>query len=296
VGSREWGVGDKDLIRQNAYSMIQTTMYTYTVSDVANILGMTPGALHFFERENLIDPGKDIHGHRVYNVGDIFRLLSYVKYRLMGSSLKTIAKQIDRNADENNKQLIFQRLQQYRTEAQQKAEYFNQLVSTIDQHISSISRIDKLLNAYEFIQSPAVKFCYTDECGWISKDRRSQTQVRKWIKAQPSVRLGLIMHSQKPPQASFGYTVAPEHYENLALPKNSNLNLREFPSLSCLHTIVTIGEKFEENPYTVFEKSLQYAHSRGFEIAGIPWGHILMVDVDAKAKFRVYVELWIPIN
>ena len=271
-------------------------MYTYTVSDVANILGMTPGALHYFERENLIEPGRDAHDHRVYNVGDVFRLLSYVKYRSMGFPMETIVKQIDRNVNENKKQLVFQHLQKYRAEANRMAEHYNRLVSAIDQHISSITSIDKLLDTYEFAQSPAVKFCYTDECGWISRDKRSQAHVREWIKAQPIVRLGIVMHSQNPPQASLGYTVTPEHYENLALPKNKNLNLQEFPPMSCLHTIVTIAEKFEENPHTAFEKPLQYAHSRGFEITGIPWGHILLVDVVPKAKFRVYAELWIPIS
>jgi hypothetical protein len=70
--------------------------------------------------------------------------------------------------------------------------------------------------------------------------------------------------------------------------------------VSPLHTIVTISEKFEENPHSAFEKTLQYARSSGFEITGTlwggPWGHILLVDVVPKAKFRVYAELWIPVS
>jgi hypothetical protein len=91
-----------------------------------------------------------------------------------------------------------------------------------------------------------------------------------------------------------GYTATPEDGEALALPKG--LNLLDIPPQSCLHTIVATDDRFAENPHIAFEKPLEYAKSRGFEIAGQPWGHILLVEVAPKARLKPYLELWIPIR
>jgi DNA-binding transcriptional MerR regulator len=36
----------------------------YSVTDVAKILGLTPSALHFYEKGKLIEVDKDEHNHR----------------------------------------------------------------------------------------------------------------------------------------------------------------------------------------------------------------------------------------
>ena len=267
-------------------------MYTYSVSDVANALGLTPGALHFYEKEELIVTRKDSRGYREYHVEDFFRILSYTKYRSMEFPMGTIIKQF--NGRENDREIIFLRLQEYRDEAAKKADYYSHLADAITQHILSASMINDLLDKYEFNQSPFVKFCYDDECGWISKNRSAQRHVRKWIKAMPMVRLGIIMHSLEPLQAGFGYTVVPESYDTLDLP--DALNIQDFPAMTCLHTIVAIGSEFAENPQIVFEKPLEYANSRGLNIAGKPWGHILIAESIEKTKTLYYLELWIPIS
>ena len=267
-------------------------MYNYSVSDVANTLGLTHGALHFFERKALIDARKDKRGYRVYNVEDFFRMLSYTKYRSMEFPMKTIIEQFNNKEDDLKNILLH--LQKYRDQSIKKADYYSYLADAINQHICSADRIKTLLGKYEFNQSSIVKFCYDDECGWISKNRHTQPDVRKWIKAMPMVRLGVIMHSIEPPQAGFGYTVVPELYEKLALP--NTLSIQNFQAASCLHTIVAIDSKFTENPQIIFEKPLEYAYSRGFNIIGKPWGHILIVELIENTNKLYYVELWIPIN
>jgi DNA-binding transcriptional MerR regulator len=266
-------------------------MYTYTVTDVANALGLTASALHFFEKKELIEVEKNSQGHRMYRVVDFFRFLSYTKYRSMRFPMKTIVKQF--GGKENDRHLIFQRLQKYRDEASQKAEYYSRLSAAIDLHIASAGRIDDLLNKYEFVQSPYVFFYHDDECGWISKNRQAQIQVQRLIKAMPLVRLGVILHTIDVPRAGFGYTVSPEMIKSMTLLKP--LNLQELPPCSCLHTIVATGDHFTEEPHIVFEEALKYAKSRGFEIIGKPWGHILLVEVAPKARLKPYLELWLPI-
>ncbi|MCR8743952.1 MerR family transcriptional regulator [Romboutsia lituseburensis] len=65
----------------------------YGITDLAEILGITTSAIHYFEKQNLIKVNKEKNGHRFYNVIDIFRLLSYTKYRHMEFPMKRIIKQ-----------------------------------------------------------------------------------------------------------------------------------------------------------------------------------------------------------
>jgi DNA-binding transcriptional MerR regulator len=265
--------------------------YTYTVSDVAKALGLTPGALHFYEKKDLISVERNVQDHRVYHVENIFRFLSYTKYRSMGFSLKTIVRQF--SGSENDRRISLERLRKYRDEAAQKADHYRRLAAAIEQHINSAARIEGLLDSCEFVQSPPVWLFFDEECGWLSKNRRSQAQVQKWIKAMPLVRLAVILHSFEPPRASLGYALNPELDEGLHLPKG--LRFLEFPPRFCLHTIIATGAQFTEEPHIVFEKPLNYARSRSFEPAGQPWGHILLVEVAPQAQLKPYLELWIPI-
>ena len=65
----------------------------YVIGDVARTLGLTPGALHFFEREGVISPRKGDNTRRTYSAEDVIRLISYRKYRSMEMPLKEIAHQ-----------------------------------------------------------------------------------------------------------------------------------------------------------------------------------------------------------
>jgi DNA-binding transcriptional MerR regulator len=67
----------------------------YSVKDLSNILGIATSAIHFFEKENLIKVSKEKNGWRYYNVVDVFRLLSYTKYKNMEMPMKAIVKQFN---------------------------------------------------------------------------------------------------------------------------------------------------------------------------------------------------------
>lgn len=94
----------------------------YSVSDVARVLGMTPSALHYFEREGLISVRKEPNGHRFYSIVDIFRMLSYQKYRSMGFPVKTVVKQF--SGEENDRRMIQARILEQKEEALAQARHY----------------------------------------------------------------------------------------------------------------------------------------------------------------------------
>ena len=48
----------------------------YSIGDVSRVLGMTTAALHFYEKEGIIDTPKVESGRRYYEEADINRLIS----------------------------------------------------------------------------------------------------------------------------------------------------------------------------------------------------------------------------
>lgn len=261
----------------------------YSIKDLAEILGCTTSAIHYFEKENLIHVQKEENGHRYYNVVDVFRLLSYTKYRTMEIPMKTIVKQFA--GEENNYRFIEQRESYYKEKALEKARYYSDLADAIDEHLASIRKIETLLNRYEFAQSPEKLIMCDEECGWLSKNRDSQQIIQKWVHAMPHVQLAVLSASCN--MSDFGYLVSKGKAEDLKLPVKLKSMVLE--QTSCLHTIVIADEDFAENPQRVFEKSIEYAKGRGLGVGDMVWGKILMVEVEKEAKLHPYIELWIPI-
>ena len=65
----------------------------YSIGDVSRVLGMTTVALHFYEKEGIIDTPKEESGRRYYEEADINRLISAKKYREMDVAVRDIARQ-----------------------------------------------------------------------------------------------------------------------------------------------------------------------------------------------------------
>ncbi len=264
-------------------------MVKYSVSDIARVLGLTPSALHYFEREKLIPANKEENGRRYYAIGDVFRLLSYFKYRSMGFRFKTVVGQF--GGSENDRKLIEARVRSQRDEALRKEAHYRNLAASIDEHLDGIAQIDRLLDDYEFVRSPEALLMYDEEDGWISKDRKAQDVAEKWIAAMPATRLSVLLDEGGP---VFCYSVSPQNAEWLKLPLD--LQIRHMDAVSSLHTIVAANSDFAENPAQVFAAPLEYARSRGFEAAGTPWGTVLLVEVASVAQIKPYVEVWVPIK
>jgi len=263
-------------------------MTKYSVSDVARVLGLTPSALHYFEREKLISTNKEENGRRYYVIGDVFRLLSYYKYRSMGFRFKTVVKQF---GGENDRKLIEARVRRQKEDALAKAAYYQNLASFIDEHLEGILQIDRLQGSYEFARSPEVLLLYDPEGGWISKDKKAQDVAEKWVSAMPATRLSVMQDESGP---MFCYSATPRNTELLQLPLE--LQVRHLEATSCLHTIVAAGNDFPENPGQVFDEPLAYARSRGFEVNGTCWGTVLLVEVSPASELKPFVEVWVPIR
>lgn len=262
----------------------------YGITDLAEILGITTSAIRYFEKEHLINAGKEKNGHRYYNEEDVFRLLSYTKYRAMDIPMKKIIHQF--SGSENSWERILEREVNAREEALKKADYYRQLADSIERQVQSIRRIERLEGKYEFEKSPAIILMQDEGCGWLSKNRKSQQSVRQWVARMPEVCLCAVK-KEKEEDADFGYFIPGESRLKTKLPMD--LNVRTLPAALSVHTIVKAPEDFAFRPQDIFDRAWTYARGRGFMPAGRAWGQILLVEVEEGPKLHTYVELWIPV-
>jgi DNA-binding transcriptional MerR regulator len=261
----------------------------YGITDLAEILGITTSAIRFFEEEHLISAGKTDNGRRYYTEEDVFRLLSYTKYRSMGIPMKTIVHQF--SGEENNWAIIRKRVEDSKENSIKKAEYYRQLSENIERHLKGIKLIGNLLGKYEFEKCPACIIMQDDGCGWLSKKRRNQEAVRLLVSDMPEVQLAVLQQDDGDPD--FGYMV-PQDSKVIA-EVCAKLRQTVIRPVSCIHTVVKALEDFSFHPQKVFDEIKAYADRREFIPNGKAWGNILLVEVEKEQHLHPYVELWLPI-
>src|SRR5262245_28038770 len=63
---------------------------TYRISEFALLAGVTPRALHHYDRVGLLTPKRTRVGYRVYTEGDLERLAQVIALKFIGIPLKLI--------------------------------------------------------------------------------------------------------------------------------------------------------------------------------------------------------------
>ncbi|MEG2859461.1 MAG: MerR family transcriptional regulator [Clostridia bacterium] len=269
------------------------------VGDVARVLGLTPGALHYYEREGLMNVSRAGSGHRYYDDGDLWRLLSYKKYHTMGTSIKVV---MDQFTGGGARDTIVERMRDRQDEALKKSAYYAELAQQIEEHLDGVERIDELLDRYAFERAPETLFVGDEQYGWMALDRAKQDVLHEWVEAMPAVRLAIYWPITGFEEAALcvparlGYAIEARHNAAARLSALEALPAIALPAVSCLHTVVTEVHDFIYEPQIVFQNAANYARLRGFRSAGAAWGRILLVETNPNGLFRANVELWMPIE
>lgn len=268
----------------------------YRIGDIASIMGVTPGALHFFEREDIIKTKKEENGYRYYEKEDVFRMLSYYKYHSMGIPVKEIGKHFSGKEKDRNK--VIERIRQSKDKCIEKIDHYQQLINQIEEHIKGCEKISELVGNYEFSQSPESLFMRFGKDGWISPDKEVQGQINKWVEAMPATRLSILCSGWEKQNgeltASFGYSLKTELMNRLHLPQDAG-EMTKLPSMSCLHTVAVADTDFPDYPGKIFKETLNYIYNKNLIPIGPPWGTVLLVDV-YESTINPVVELWFPIR
>ncbi len=266
-------------------------MQRFSVSDVAYILNMTPGALRFYEQAGVIQTKKTESGRRYYDYADISWLLSFKKYTSMEIPLKTIQKQFNFTRGDSRSE-IYERLREKERSLREKAEYYRHLAGWVQEQADLLETIDAVCGRYTIVQREEAYALYDPEDYLISRQPETRRTIREWVKGMPATKVALILEKGAASPV-YGYTVTAKNAELLRL-RTQGCNIRHLPACPCVQIIAAIESGFSY-PDTVFGGALAFLREKGFEVAGEALATIAVAESLPDIPYLGYMDISIPI-
>ncbi|MBQ2991560.1 MAG: MerR family transcriptional regulator [Clostridia bacterium] len=256
----------------------------YSIGDVSRVLGMTTSALHFYEKEGIIDTPKQESGRRYYEEADINRLISAKKYRAMGVPVRDIASQF--SADGMTGGQVMARIREKRDDALRLSREYAALAQEIDRLIilgeeamASESCVD-IRPAEDMLM-----FC-PGSAGMIPKDKRVQQLMQRWLEAMPAVSLS-ICRDRAAARGFHTLMISSRSAAQHGLDADDPA-VRRIPGGMALHASVCCGEEQYGNPDVIFAPILNFAGEHHFVQKGTMFGNQLVVDCSGGVRRHFY--------
>ena len=256
----------------------------YSIGDVSRVLGMTTAALHFYEKEGIIDTPKEESGRRYYEEADLFRLISAKKYRAMGVSVRDIAKQF--SADGMTGEQVLARMREKREEAAEMVRQYERLKNDIDRLIMLGERGLHAKNAVDIRYAEDMVMLRSGDSRLIPRNKASQAITQRYLDAMPAVNLSIVRRQQDEP-AHFALMMPAQRAEELGFDKEADV-IQSVSGGMALHAFVPCGEEQYETPEIIFRPILSFAREHRFVQKGAMWGNLLFVDCSGGIRRHYY--------
>ena len=259
----------------------------YSIGDVSRVLGMTTSALHFYEKEGIIDTPKVESGRRYYEEADVSRLISAKKYRAMGVPVRDIAQQF--SSDGMTGEQVMARMKEKREEAAQMIRQYTGLVQDLDRLIRSGEAGMRATNVVD-IRWAEDMICFRPTSGGrIPLDKGEQALVQRWLEAMPAVSVA-ICRAKTEERAAPALIVSAARAADFGIEPDGK-TAHKIPGGMALHAVVTCGEEQYDDPDMIFRQILAFARDHRFAQKGTMWGNLLLADCSCGVR-RYYFETW----
>ncbi len=259
----------------------------YSIGDVSRVLGMTTSALHFYEKEGIIDTPKVESGRRYYMEADINRLISAKKYRAMGVPVRDIAMQF--SADGMTGQQVLERMREKREEAAQLARQYAGLVCDIDRLISLGTEALAATDVVDIRRTEEMLCLRASSGGRIPLDKGEQAIAQHWLEAMPAVSLA-ICREKTDDHAVPSLIIPASRAEEYGIETDGKVT-RPVAGGMALHAVVACGEEQYADPDVIFKPILAFAREHRFVQKGTMWGSMLFVDCSGGVR-RHYFDTY----
>lgn len=256
----------------------------YSIGDVSRVLGITTSALHFYEKEGIIDTPKVESGRRYYMEADITRLISVKKYRAMGVPVRDIAQQF--SADGMTGHQVLARMKEKSEEAVHMARLYEGLARDIE-HLVKLGEEGLSANQTVDIRYVEDMIAFkTSSGGRIPLDKSEQALAQRWLEAMPAVSLSIIRgeHDEK---AVSSLIISKKRAQDFGIDADGQAALH-VPGGMALHAIVACGEEQYADPDVIFRPIMAFAREHRFVQKGTMWGSMLFVDCSGGVRKHYY--------
>ncbi|MBQ2948523.1 MAG: MerR family transcriptional regulator [Clostridia bacterium] len=256
----------------------------YSIGDVSRVLGMTTAALHFYEKEGIIDTPKVESGRRYYEETDVNRLISAKKYRAMGVTVRDIAQQF--SSDGMTGDQVMARMREKREEASQMVRQYTGLVRDIDWLIARGEEALGRLGEVDIRKAAPMLALLSSSGGRIPLDKQEQKVAQLWLEAMPAVSVG-ICRDKDMEHALEGLVISAARAEEFGLDAGAP-GVRFVPGGMALHAVALCGEEQYTDPDVIFKPLLAFAREHRFVQKGMMWGAQIFVDCSEGIRRHYY--------
>ena len=256
----------------------------YTIGDVSRVLGMTTSALHFYEKDGIIETPKEESGRRYYENVDVNRLISAKKYRAMGVSLKEIAQQFGR--DGMTGEQVLARMRKKREEAEQLSQQYAALARDIERLIDLGEHGLAATGMVDVRRVENMLALQNQDGGIIPQEKQDQLVAQKWLDAMPAVSLSILCRraGERP---GFALMMPAQRAQTYGFCEDGAL-VHSVKGGMALHAVVHCGEEQYETPEVIFRPLVNFAREHRFEQIGALYGNVLFVDCSGGIRKHFY--------
>lgn len=264
----------------------------YSVGEVAKLLGITPNALRFYDKQGMIKTQKEENGRRFYTQVDMTRLLSFKKYSSMGVPLKTIGKQFTAGGD--RRQIVQERIMQCQQEAREKAAFYQNLADSISDHIDLMTRMEAHHGELRIETSPECLILFDQENQLMTLNQTIRKQMKAWISAMPATKLACVYLGDNlfSGQSTLAYSILSDMAQKAGLDRHGP-HVIAVPAKPSLHVMLSHYDAFT-NPEAAFSTVFQYMQEKNLKLDGIPWAQVIVVESDLNDTYHVFLDVWVP--
>lgn len=252
----------------------------YSIGDVSRVLGMTTSALHFYEKEGVIDTPKVESGRRYYKEADVNRLISAKKYRAMGVPVREIASQF--SVDGMTGEQVIARMKEKRDEAAAAARQYAALAQDIDRLITHSEEGIFSTATVDIRCAEDMIYFRSSSGGRIPLDKEEQAVAQRWLEAMPAVSLA-ICREKGDERAVPSLVISARRAAEYGMGVDGRV-ARFIPGGMALHAVVACGEEQYDDPDVIFRPILAFAREHRFVQKGTMWGSMLFVDCSGGVR------------
>lgn len=266
----------------------------YKVGEVANLMGLTTTAIHYYEKEGVIETKKEPNGHRYYEIEDLVKLIQCKETRNREISLKEITTALQ-NETYNVRMFIGNHIRNKRM-LEDKIELYKHLVHDLDLYIEQLCNMEGMVGTFELVSCNPIWFNVDLEGNLLSRNSLNNEILKEWVEHLPFTKLGVSFDLESKeinkPQAALGLLISEEEGKRLRLPQSENVIYIE--ERLCIHTVI-VCKSFFKNPDYGLKAVLDEIENRKLKVAGKAHGIVLFHDNDPE-ETKTYVEVWVPVK
>lgn len=265
----------------------------YKISEVANLLDITPEAVRYYESKGIITPTRsESTGYRYYGGWEIHMLIRARTYRQLGYSLE----EIERLLNEYNMDDIVSNLSEREEAIKEEIIWKKQLLDHIEIKRESLIRANELIGKYRIQYRPEIYRLEMQDGYVLYPDKEIQSIIIKWIDKIPFVFTSTLFPLDEINKGERGFTVGLGIYKNYAklLGIVESEYIRILPSELCIETGIQTRSNKIITPDLLID-AIEYMNSKGMKLSGdVVTRSALMRKIDNE--YVNWQQAWLPFN